>query len=88
MGAAQDHARTKNQLVTACSQRSHSLPQVSRSIISFMDHLLSIMLRLTRAFARIFPHYGEARLNPADRVGLIWVHSAGLWYCLPPELNR
>ena len=65
MGAAQDRARTKNQLVTACSQLVHSCAQVNQALLGSTDRILAIMARLTRAFARVFSHYGEARTNPA-----------------------
>ena len=73
MGAAQDRAQPKSQLVSAWKLLSQYFPDPGPAIISFMDHLDSKMSRLGCAFLRIFPHYGEARTNRADRVGLIWV---------------
>ena len=43
------------------------------AIIRSTHHVDSKMSRLGRTFLRISPHYGEARTNRADRVGLIWV---------------
>ena len=73
MGAAQDRARTKNQLVTARKLLSQFFPDPSPAIITCTHPIDSKMSRPGCAFLRIFPHYGEARTNRADRVGLIWV---------------
>ena len=73
MQPAQDRARTKVQLVLARKLLSQFFPDPGPAIITCTHHVLSKMSRPGCAFLRIFPHYGEARTNRADRVGIIWV---------------
>ena len=63
MGAAQDRARPKVQLVSAFSQLAQPCPQVKKALLESMDHVDSKSALFTRGIARLFFHYGEARLN-------------------------
>ena len=63
MGAAQDRARPKNQLVMACSQSVHECSQTTRTNISSTDHVDSKLVLFVRAIARLFFNYGGPHPN-------------------------
>ena len=63
MGAAQDRARTKNQLVMACSQSVHKCSHPTRTNIRSMDHVDSKLVLFGRPIAALFFNYGGPHPN-------------------------
>ena len=65
MGAAQDRARPKNQLVMACSQSVQKCSHPTRTNIRSTDHVFidSKLVVFGRAIARLFFNYGGPHPN-------------------------
>ena len=63
MGAAQDRARTKNQLVMACSYRVRECPHPTRTNIRSTDHVDSKLVLFGRPIAALFFNYGGPHPN-------------------------